>query len=106
MWEDQGGIYATYVTGEISLGPTSNERLVPDLPRGRGKSSDGDLDIDEEGSKQNFEFLQSLHHCSVGYQFVWHELTLPRRLIPPSTIENNRKNKEDAIWIADEWLSS
>jgi hypothetical protein len=27
-----------------------DERLVSDLPRGRGKSVDGDLDIDEEGS--------------------------------------------------------
>jgi hypothetical protein len=48
------------------------ERLGPDPPRGRGKSIGGDLDIDDEGSKQNVETLQSLHHGSVGYQ---HERT-------------------------------
>jgi hypothetical protein len=46
------------------------ERLVLGLPRGRGKSIDGDLDIDEEGFEHNFEPLQSLHHCSIGYQSV------------------------------------
>jgi hypothetical protein len=40
----------------------------PDLPRRRGKSIGGDLDVDDEGSEQNFESLQSLHQCSVGYQ--------------------------------------
>jgi hypothetical protein len=29
-----------------------NERLSPDLLRGRGKSIGGELDVDEEGSKQ------------------------------------------------------
>jgi hypothetical protein len=45
-------------------------RLGRDLLRGRGKSIGGDLDVDNEGSEQNFEPLQSLHHCSVGYQSV------------------------------------
>ncbi len=41
----------------------------PDLPRGRGKSIGGDLDVDDEGSEQRrFEHVQSLHHGSVGYQ--------------------------------------
>jgi hypothetical protein len=31
-----------------------------------------------------------------------HELTLPRRLIPASAIENTIKNKEEAIRIVDE----
>jgi hypothetical protein len=31
--------------------------LVPDVPRGRGKLIDGDLDVDEEGSKQNDQNL-------------------------------------------------
>jgi hypothetical protein len=69
--------------------------LVPDLPRGRGKSIGGDLDIDDEGSEQNFEPLQSLHHRSIGYQSMGHELTSPRRLIPTSVIENTKKNKEE-----------
>jgi hypothetical protein len=64
-----------------------------DLPRGRGKSIGGDLKVDEEGS----EHLQSLHHCSIGYQSVRHELTSPRRLIPESTIENTSKKEENAI---------
>jgi hypothetical protein len=33
--------------------------------RGRGKSIGRDLDVDEEGSEQNFEPLQSLHHYSM-----------------------------------------
>jgi hypothetical protein len=60
-------------------------------------SIDGDPDIDDEGSEQNIKPLQSLHHCSVGYQFMQHKLTLPRRLIPASTIENTSKNEVDAI---------
>jgi hypothetical protein len=47
-----------------------DERLGSDLQRGSGKLIGGDLDIDDEGSEQNFEPLQSLHHRSVGYQSV------------------------------------
>jgi hypothetical protein len=72
-------------------------RLIPDLLRGRGKSIDRDLDIDDEGSEQNFEPLQSLHNCSIGYQSVQPELTLPIRLITASTIKNTSKNEVDAI---------
>jgi hypothetical protein len=71
--------------------------LDPHLPRGIGKSIDGDLDVDDEGSEQNFEPLQSLHHRSVGYQSVRQELTSPRWLIPTSAIMNTSKNEEDAI---------
>jgi hypothetical protein len=73
----------------------SNERLGPDLLWGRGKSIGEDLDVDDEGSEQNFEPLQSLHHYSVGYQSMQHELTSPRRLIPASAIENTSKNKKE-----------
>jgi hypothetical protein len=83
-----------------------DEKLSSDLSRGRGKLIGGDLNVDEEGSKQNIKPLQSLHHCSVGYQSMWHELTSPRRLIPASAVENTIKNKVDAFWIVDEWLSS
>jgi hypothetical protein len=38
-----------------------DERLVPDLLSGSSKSIGGHLDIDDEGSEQNFEPLQSLH---------------------------------------------
>jgi hypothetical protein len=71
--------------------------LGPDLSRGSGKSIAGNLDIDDEGSEQNFKPLQSLHHCSVGYQCVQHELTSPRMLISASEIENISKNEVDAI---------
>jgi hypothetical protein len=71
--------------------------LVPDLPRGRGKSIGGDLDIDDKGSEQNFKPLQSLHHCSVSYQSLRHELTSPKRLVPANAIENTSKNEVDAI---------
>jgi hypothetical protein len=47
-----------------------DERLVPDLPRGRGRSIHGDLDVGEEGSEQTIVTLQSLHHGSIGYQHV------------------------------------
>jgi hypothetical protein len=85
---------------------THDERLGPDLLRGRDKSIGGDLYVDDKGSEQSFKPLQSLHHCSIGYQPLWHELTLPRRLIPASAIKNTSKNEVHAIWIADEWLSS
>jgi hypothetical protein len=68
-----------------------------DLLRGRGKSVGGDLDIDNKGSEQNFEPLQSQHHYSVGYQSIQYELTSTGRLIPVSAIENTSKNEEDAI---------
>jgi hypothetical protein len=47
-----------------------DERLVPDLPLGRGKSIGGDLDVGEEVSEQIIVTLQSLHHGSVGYQHM------------------------------------
>jgi hypothetical protein len=45
----------------------SDERLVPDLPRGGGRSIGGDLNVGEEGSEQTIVTLQSLHHDFVGY---------------------------------------
>jgi hypothetical protein len=76
-----------------------------DLSRGRGKSI-GDLDIDDEGSEQNCKPLLSLHHHFIGNQYLQHKLISPGRLIPASAIEKISKNKVDAIWIKDEWLSS
>jgi hypothetical protein len=74
-----------------------DKRLGPDVLRGRGKSIGGDLDVDDEGSEHDFKPMQSLHHCSVGYQSMQYELTSPRRLLRASAIENTSKNKEDAI---------
>jgi hypothetical protein len=54
---------------------TIDERLVPDLVRGRCRSIGGDLDVGEEGydvgeegSEQIIVTLQSLHHGPLGYQ--------------------------------------
>jgi hypothetical protein len=48
-----------------------DSRMSPDLPRGTGKSIDGDLSVDDEGSEQcRFKLVQSLHHGSIGYQPV------------------------------------
>jgi hypothetical protein len=72
-----------------------DERLGPNLLRDRGKSIGGDINVDDEGSEQNIDPSQSLHHCSVGYQSMQHKLTAPRRLIPTSAIEDTSKNKEE-----------
>jgi hypothetical protein len=45
----------------------TDKRLVPDLPRDRGRSIGGDLNVGEEGSEQTIVPLQSVHHSSVGY---------------------------------------
>jgi hypothetical protein len=47
-----------------------DERLDPDLPRGRDRSIGGDFDVSEEGSEQTIITLQSLHHGSIGYQHM------------------------------------
>jgi hypothetical protein len=42
----------------------------------------GDLNIDDEGSKQCwFEPVQSLHHCSVGYQPVRTRIGLTKKAV-------------------------
>jgi hypothetical protein len=56
-----------------------DERLVSDLPRGRGRSVGGDLDIGEVGSEQIIVTLQSLHHGSVGYQHVCTQVGLTKK---------------------------
>jgi hypothetical protein len=68
---------------------------VPDLPRGRGRSISGDLDIDEEGSEQMIVTLQSLHHGSVGYQHAHTRVGLTKRLILASAIKNTSKNRKE-----------
>ncbi len=47
-----------------------DEKLIFDLPRGRGKSIGGYLDVGEECSEQTIVILQSLQHGSIGYQHV------------------------------------
>jgi hypothetical protein len=67
------------------------------IPHRKRDMISGDLNVDDEGSEQNFEPLHSLHHRSIGYQSVRHELTSSRRLIPASAIEDTSKNEENAI---------
>jgi hypothetical protein len=64
--------------GAPNLSPT-NERLVPGLLRGRGRSIGADLDVGEEGSEQTIVTLQSLHHDSVGYQHVCTRVGLAKK---------------------------
>jgi hypothetical protein len=65
--------------GHRSGSGLSDERLVPDLSRGRGRSVGGDLDIGEEGSEQTIETLQSLHHDSVSYQHACTRVGLAKK---------------------------
>jgi hypothetical protein len=77
--------------------------MGPDLLRDRGKSIGGDLDIDDEGSKQNVKPLQSLHHRSIGYQSVQHELASPRRLTlhAQSRTQAGMKKKQSELCMND-----
>jgi hypothetical protein len=73
-----------------------DERLVPDLLRGRGRSIGGDLDIGEEGSEQTIITLQSLHYSSVGYQYMRTRISLTKKAkflqMQPRTQARTRKN--------------
>jgi hypothetical protein len=64
--------------------------LVLDLPRGRGRSIGGDLDVGEEGSEQTIVTLALM----VTNMHV-HELASSRRLIPTSATENTSKNRKE-----------
>jgi hypothetical protein len=57
-------------TKSLYLKIETDERLVSDLPRDRGRSIGGDLNMGEEGFEQTIVTLQSLHHDYVGYQHV------------------------------------
>jgi hypothetical protein len=58
-------LFVTDKIGDLSLQEPNDERLVPNLWRGRGKSIGGDLDVDKEGSEQNIEPLQLRHPCLI-----------------------------------------
>jgi hypothetical protein len=67
--------------------------MSPDLPRGTGKSIGGDLDVDDEGSKQHqFEPVQSLHHDSVGYQPMHTRIGLAKKAL---SLQANREHKQE-----------
>jgi hypothetical protein len=69
-----------------------DERLVPDLLRGRGRSIGGDLDVAEEGSEQTIVTLQSLHHGFVGYQHACTQVGLTKKAYP---CKCNREHKKE-----------
>jgi hypothetical protein len=64
-----------------------------DLLRGTGKSIGGDLNVDDEVSKQRwFEPVQSLHHDSVGYQPMHTRIGLTKKAL---SLEANREHKQE-----------
>jgi hypothetical protein len=71
-------------------------RLVPNLPRGSGRSIGRDLEVGVEGSEQTTVTLQSLHHNSVGYQHVHTRVGLTKKAkflqMQPTTQARIRKN--------------
>jgi hypothetical protein len=86
-----------YKTHENTSWATGNliplvEQLVPDLPRGRGRSIGGDLGVGEEGSEQMIITLQLLHHNSVGYQHVRTRVDLTKKVYP---CKCNREHKQE-----------
>ena len=65
---------------------------VPIFREVRGKSIGGDLDVDDEGSEQRPEPLQSLHHGSVGYQPVRTRIGLAKKAYP---CKCNREHEQE-----------
>jgi hypothetical protein len=64
---------------------------VPIFREVRGKSIDGDLDVDDEGSEQHrFEPVQSLHYDSVGYQLVRTRIGLAKKAMSLQAIREHK----------------
>jgi hypothetical protein len=83
-----------------------DEKLVPDLQWGWGRSTGRDLGIGEEGSEQMIVPLQSLHHDSIGYQHVRTQIGFAEKAkflqMQPRTQARMRKN---ATKFADEYIA-
>jgi hypothetical protein len=72
--------------------------MSPDLPRGKGKSIGGDLDIDDQGSEQRrFEPVQSLHHGSIGYQPVRTRISLAKKAMSLQANQEHKQEQERTI---------
>jgi hypothetical protein len=69
-----------------------DERLSPDLSRGRGKSIGGDLNIDEEGSDQMIKILHSLHRGSIGNEHACTRVGLTKKTYP---CKRNQEHKQE-----------
>jgi hypothetical protein len=71
---------------------------VPIFQEVQGKSIGGDLDIDDEGSKQHqFEPVQSLHHDSIGYQPVHTWIGLAKKAMSMQANEEDKQEQERII---------
>jgi hypothetical protein len=67
--------------------------MSPDLPRGMGKSIGGDLDVDDEGSKQRqLKPVLSVHHGSVGYQPMHTRISLTKKAM---SLQANKEHKQE-----------
>jgi hypothetical protein len=82
--------------------------MSPDLPSGTGKSIGGDLDVEDEGSKQDrFEPVQSLHHGSVGYQPVHTWIGLTKKAMSLQVNREYKQEQERTIsncrWMISSW---
>jgi hypothetical protein len=67
--------------------------MSPDLPRGTGKLIGGDLNVDDEGSKQHrFEPVQSLHPGSIGYQPMCTQIGLAKKAM---SLQVNQEHKQE-----------
>jgi hypothetical protein len=71
-----------------------DERLVPGLPWGRGRSIGGDLNVDEEGSEQMIITLQSLHHNPIGYEHVRTRVDLMKKAYPCKCNQEHKQQQE------------
>jgi hypothetical protein len=69
-----------------------DEGLVPDLPRGRGRSIVENLDVGEEGFEQMIVTLQLIQHSSIGYQHMWTRVGLTKKAYP---CKCNREHKQE-----------
>jgi hypothetical protein len=82
--------------------------MSPDLLRGMGKSIDGDLDVDDEGSEQRqFKPVQSLHHGSVGYQPMHTWIGLAKKAMSLQVNWEHKEEQERTIlnyrWMISSW---
>jgi hypothetical protein len=83
-----------------------DERLVPDLTRGWGRSIGGDLDVGEEGSDQTIVILQSLHHGSVGYQHVRTQTGLAKKaMFLQMQLKTQARTRKNATKLTDESIA-
>jgi hypothetical protein len=72
----------------------------------RGKSIDGDLDVDDEGSEQRpVEPVQSLHHGSVGYQPMRTWIGLAKKAMSLQVYREHKQEQERTI-LNCKWMIS